>query len=150
MSKVSTIYDAVGTQLATLFTSATRIPDPYNLDSNNDQFLRDGFGVKVGSSEFQEFEYCKWMVSRQISVVFTKEVFRLDSDYSKIDDVSKALLEAVYETQKLFFNYSQLGIEASIMRVDILSSSEVQTVQGEKSAFYSMECSFNFLIQESF
>jgi hypothetical protein len=148
MSKASTIYDQIVSQLATLFPSATRIPDAYAVEENNDNFLRNGYGIKVGSADFQEFEFCKWMVGRQVTIVFTKEVFRLDS--VSADTVEKALLEAVYETQKLFFNYSQLGIEADIMRVDITGSSEIQRVSSENGLYMSIECSFNFLIQESF
>lgn len=149
MSNVSIIYDQIVDKLETLFPTRTRIPNPYSLPDNNDRFLKFGYGLKVGSASFQEFEFCSRVSNRTISVVFAYEMFRTDSDFAPFDDVSKKLLEDVNTIQGLFFDYNELDIEQNILKVDIDSVSEVEMILGSGNTKYlSMEASFLFQIKE--
>lgn len=150
MSKISTTYTSIVGNLEALFPTHTRIPNPYSLSDNNYEFLKKGFGLKVGSSDYVEHEFCTWMTARTFSVVFTREIVRLDSDAEKYDDIVPQLLEDVYKVQEAFFNYSELGIEATIAQVELGSVSGVETIVGEKNNYYQMEASFIFSIKENF
>jgi hypothetical protein len=149
MSNASIIYDTIIEKLEDTFSEKTRIPNPYVLADNNDNLLRDGVGLVVGSASFEPFEFCNFVVGRTFTVVFTREMVRLDSSHEEYDTMSKLFLEDVYELQKLFFNYNELGIEANILKVDIVSSSEVSAIS-DKNNFYSITAEFNFSIKESF
>lgn len=149
MSKISTVYDALITELEALFPSKTRIPYAYSLADNNARFLINGYGLTVGSSNFEQFEFCNFMNARDITVVVTKEVFRTDSDAQVIDDITKDLLEDIYEVQKLFYSYNELNVPNDIAKVDIGSVSAVEEVTSGKQSFLSMAASFQFLIIES-
>lgn len=149
MSNVTVIYDQIISKLGTLFPTRTRIPNPYSLVDNNDRLLKFGYGLKVGSASFSEFEFCSRVSQRTFSVVFTYEMYRTDSDFFQFDDVSKKLLEDVNTIQGLFFNYNELDIEQNILKVDIDSVSEVEMVLGSGNTKYlSMEASFLFQIKE--
>ncbi len=148
MSKISTIYNKIITELEALYPNKTRIPYPYSLADNNARFLINGFGFQVGSSSFEQFEFCDFMNNREVTIVLTKEVFRTDSDAIVVDDIAKALLEDVYNVQKLFFSYNELGIESDIAKVDIGSVSAIEEVLSGKQSFLSMSASFNFYILE--
>lgn len=148
MSKISTVYDALLVELASLFPDKTRIPYAYSLPDNNARFLIDGYGLTIGSSTFEPFEFCDFMNIRDVSVVFTKEVFRTDSDSAIIDDISKSLLENVYEVQKLFYSYNELNVPNDIAKVDIGSVSAIEEVLAGKQSFLSMTATFNFYIIE--
>jgi hypothetical protein len=148
MSKVSTIYDRLLVELAALYPTKTRIPYAYSLPDNNARFLVDGYGLTIGPSSFEQFEFCDFMNTREVNVVLTKEVFRTDSDASVIDSITKAILENVYEVQKLFYSYNELGIPNDIAKVDIGSVSAVEEVISGKQSFLSMTASFNFYIIE--
>lgn len=150
MSKITTVYNQILVKLAELYNGKTRIPNPYSIDRNNDNLLRDGYGLKVGSASFEPFEFCNFVVSREFSVILTREMFRLDSSTPEFDDRAVKLLEDVYEVQELFFNYNELGIDAEIIKVDLGSVSEITFVNTDKSNFLSMEVSFIFSIKESF
>ena len=150
MSKVTTIYNKIIEKLSELYPDKQRRPNAYSLTDNNDNLLRDSFGLKVGGADFEEFEFCNFVVNRTFSVVLTREMFRLDSSTPEFDDRSVKLLEDVYEVQELFFNYNELGIDEDILRVQIGSVSEVTAFNGDKSNFLSMEASFIFSIKESF
>lgn len=149
MSYASDIYNEILTELGALFPTKTRIPNPYSLAENNDQFLVNGYGLKVGGAELEPFEFSNFVVGREFTIVFTKEVIRVNSSYAEYDTISLSLLESVYDVQKLFFNYNELGIEASIQKVDIVGSSSIEAVS-DKNNFYFIECTFNFSIKESF
>lgn len=148
MSKISTVYDRLLVELEALYPNKTRIPYPYSLADNNARFLIDGYGLTIGSASFEPFEFCDFMNNREVSVVITKEVFRTDSDANVIDDITKSLLENVYEVQKLFYSYNELGIPNDIAKVDIGSVSAVEEVLTGKQSFLSMTATFNFFILE--
>ena len=148
MSNNSVVFDRLLVLLVGLFPTKTRIPYPYELIENNKRFLENGYGLIIGSSTFEPTEFCSYVNSKEVTVVFTKEVYRTDSDAVVIDDIVKSLMEDIDKTQREFFNANELGIPANIMRVDITSISGVEQVIGDKQSFLSMRCSFNFLIQE--
>jgi hypothetical protein len=148
-SKISTIYDKLLVELAALYPSKTRIPYAYSLGDNNARFLIDGYGLIIGSSNFEPYEFCNFMNIREVTVVLTKEVFRTDSDPVVIDSITKALLENVYDVQKLFYSYNELGIPNDIAKVDIGSVSGVEEVISGKQSFLSMTATFQFYILES-
>lgn len=148
MSKISQITDTILVKLGELFPDKTRIPNAYSLPDNNRHFMVDGYGLKIGSAEFSEFEFCNFVVNRTFTVVFTREMFRVDSDTEATDTIVKELLESVYETQSLFYSYNELGIEASILKVDIGSVSGIETFYNEKQNFLTMSCDFQFQIRE--
>jgi hypothetical protein len=148
MSKVSTVYDRMLAALGEEFPSLTRIPNPYLLEENNDNFLRNGFGLKVGAGAYTPFEFCSYVISRRFSVVFTRELFRVDSSPDKADDVIKELLENVKQVQDLFYAHDELGIPESILKVDITDVSEIGPVASDKFKFLTVECSFDFHIKE--
>jgi hypothetical protein len=148
MSKITAVYDALLTELAALFPNKTRIPYAYSLPDNNARFLIDGYGLTIGSSSFEPFEFCDFMNVRDVNVTFTREVFRTDSDANVIDDITKSLLENVYEVQKLFYSYNELNVPNDIAKVDIGSVSAVEEVLSGKQSFLSMTATFQFYIIE--
>ena len=149
MSKVTAVYDALVLELFSLFPNKTRIPYAYSLGDNNARFLIDGYGLSIGASNFEQFEFCNFMNARDVSVVLTREVFRTDSDASVIDSVTKELMESVYDVQKLFYSYNELGVPNDIAKVDIGSVSAVEEVLSGKQSFLSMTATFQFYIIES-
>lgn len=149
MSNVSVIYDTLTCKIGELFPVSTRIPNAYSLEDNNKRLMENGYGIRIGSADFQEFEFCNFVVNRTITVVFTRELFRLDSQTDQTDEIVKELMENVYQTQKLLYSYNELGIEESILKVDIGSVSGIETFLKDKQNFLSMTCDFQIQIKES-
>lgn len=151
MSKITLVTAAIREKLLELFPDSkkyTRIPNPYSLPDNNKNFLKKGFGLMVGGANYEEFEWCNFKVARTFSVVFTREIHRLDSSTAQIDKATDELLENVVAVQELFYSYSELGIEAAIAKVDIGSVSGVETFLSDKQNFMSMTAEFEFHILE--
>lgn len=150
MTNITTVIDTIYTKLATLLSGETRIPNPYFLEKNNDNFLYKGYGLIVDSANYEEHEFCTFMVARTFKVVFTREMFRVDSEVTQTDTIVKELLENVVAVQKLFYSYDELGIESNIAKVDIGEVSAVETFMTDRKNFFSMTASFSFFIKESF
>lgn len=148
MSKITTVYNAIISQLQTLFPNKTRIPYAYSLPDNNARFMQDGYGLVIGGANFEQLEFCDFMIARDVTVVFTKEVFRTDSDFNVIDDITRQVLEDIYQVQKLFYSYNELNVPNDIAKVDIGSVSAVEEVLSGKQSFLSMSATFQFYIIE--
>lgn len=150
MSNVSTVYDRILTELNTLFPAKTRIPYPYSLVDNQSQFLIDGYGLKIGSGGYEQLEYCSFTANRTISIVVTREAFRLDSNVVAVDDIVKLLLEDIHTIQKNLYELDATnGNSNEIIKVDIGAVSGVQEIT-TNTKFLSMEAEFNFLITDTF
>lgn len=149
MSLTSDIYNQIVLKLGETFPTLTRIPYAYSLADNNSNFLKNGYGFTVGGASFEEFEFCSRVSNREITVVFTKEVFRTDSEFVIIDDIVKNLLENINTTQALFYAYDELGIEEKILKVDIGNTSGVEEVLANNAKFLTMSTSFMFQIKEN-
>jgi hypothetical protein len=148
MTKISNIYDALLTRVAILFPTKLRIPNAYSLASNGDPFLRDGWGLKVNSSNYYEMEFNTYANDRQFSVVLTREIIKTDTQTSQIDAVSKLLLEDVNTLQKELINPSQLGILDSIQIINLGSTTGINEVFTNNEKFLTIELVFNVKLSE--
>jgi len=151
MSKISTVYDAVITAMGVLFPSVdgwTRIPNPYDVALNDDNFLRKGWGVRIGPSERADLELCNFSTIRTMSVVISREIFNTGSNDTQFDDIGKQLLEDIYSVQARFYEPDELLVEVSVVKIDPTSTSGVESVNGDKLNFLSIEASFDFTIRE--
>lgn len=149
MSNVSTIYSQIVTKLGEVFPTHTRIPYAYSLPDNNSNFLKKSYGLTVGPANFVESEFCNRVSQREVTVIFTREVLRVDSDFAPIDMIVNELLEDVNTVQGLFFSYEELGIEVNILKVDIEGVSGIEEVLANNAKFLTMAASFSIQIKES-
>lgn len=150
MSNVSLVYSGVLDKLAALYPLKARIPNPYNLENNNDNFLIDGFGLKVGDQSPSEFvEYNSFTVARVFTVVLTSEMIATPSNTDVQDDIGKILLEDVYKATRLMFAPDRMDL-SSIQNVEMGSSGGIVEVKAGERKFLSIEVSFTIDINEVF
>ena len=149
MSKISTIFDRILVELAALYPSATKIPYPYDLIKNDDNFLRLGYGLKVGSGNPAQLDFCKNAFTRDFTVVLAREVFNTGSNDAAYDDIVKGLLEDIYAVQDRFNEPDQIAIEGDIVKIDYSSASGAEQIDAENATFLTMEATFTFTIQET-
>jgi hypothetical protein len=149
MSKISTIFDRILVELAALYPSATKIPYPYDLIRNDDNFLRLGYGLKVGPSNPIQLDFCKNAFERNFTIILTREVYNTGSNDSAYDDIVKGLLEDIYAAQDRFNEPDQIAIESDIVKIDFVGAGGAEQIDSENKAFLTMEATFNFIIQEN-
>jgi len=113
MSDISTIFDGVVTNMATLLPSHSLLPNPYIIEDNPDTVLRKGYGVGVGSGQnTKRIINSKHSVLRNIIITITRQTFAKDFDKTKRDTAVKLLLEDHAVLVKDAWNISNFGTGA--------------------------------------
>jgi hypothetical protein len=93
-TKITDITDAMIARLAALLPTASRIPNAYRLEENNVQFLKLGYGLKIGAGQNTNRELCgKISIRREFGVVLTRQMFANDSAADPRVAAEKLLLE---------------------------------------------------------
>ena len=139
MSEISDVYDAIIAKMASIFPSKTRIPNPYIVESNPDRCLKDSWGVAVSSGSRQELTFCHLQLERIFNIILTRETFILDSKPDGFDSSVKNLLEDARTIQLEFYKIDELGIEDKIDQLDVLTSSDIESVFVGKKKFLKIE-----------
>lgn len=149
MSKITTIYNAVLTALSTLYPNKTRIPNSLVLSENPEQYLRDGYGLRIDPESPADSEFCVFSRNRIFTILLTKEVLTTDMQTAQMDTASIALLEDVYSLQKDFMNADQIGQESSIEQIRMAGTSGIIPFIGERENFIVVEVSFQIQITDT-
>lgn len=111
MSNFSTAFDNLDTRLQALaeLSSKTIIPNPYSIEDNHIGFLRDGWGLVVGSS-IQGLDLFNNTVSDiTISVVLSEEVLKTDSNPDPIKASVKSLQSDALAVRKSVLSEPIIG-----------------------------------------
>lgn len=148
MSKISTVYSALISEIETLFPNKTRLHNPYSLDENPDLVRKDSWGLKVEGASREEIEYCNLSLSRTFTMVFLRQFVSLAGKEDGFDAVTLGILEDQQSFSQLIFSPSELGVEPDIVRIEIESISGIQELAtGEKKYLFG-EITFNITISE--
>jgi hypothetical protein len=149
MSKISTVFDTISTDLATLFPTKTDIPYPESLSDNPETLLRNGYGVTFEGSTLNGDEFCGYAIDYNFKIILTKEFVDFDSNYSNDDTTKKELLEDVYLVQKDFYNVDKIGLGDNVERISLGSVSPIQSLDNKRKIRY-VELNLTFNIKEGF
>lgn len=147
-TNVTTVYAGLLTAMAALFTTKKRIPNPYSLVDNDDLFLNNGYGLKVGAGEPQESELHNFVNGYNFSVIFTKQVYKLDQKQVKYDDDAKAILEDGVTLIKDFLNADQAGMIDNVWQIQWIGNSAIEFFRTDKNNFINLEVNFLISISE--
>lgn len=148
-SKITTVYDQVRSVIATLLSSRTEIRDPEDLGSNPVHLLKNGWGVRGWASRSEPSQFNVFTEVKTVIIVLTKEYQQVANSTATYHANNKALLEDVYTLQKDFMNQDQIEIEASIERIDSVSTSEITKIDTGKENFRYIEVTFDIWITET-
>lgn len=95
MTAISSAYDAIVALCAsTLGATATRIPNPYELERTSSLLLIKGFGVFVGPGTNPRTEQsCRIRLNRDFGIVLTRQITATEHDIGTIAPIEKAMFE---------------------------------------------------------
>lgn len=148
MSRFDNVYDAALSTMAALFPSKTRIIDAYDLENNIENVLKNGWGLKLGNSIIAPGEINNFVNQDTFTIVLTREVLRMDTQVSKIDDQVKNLRNDSVLVQEEFYKSDELGAEADIRQIILADRSEIGTIVAKKTNFIFLEVNFGIQITE--
>jgi len=143
MSNISTIIDKIRQVVPTIsgFSGKAELYNPYSVEDNNINDLKDGWGLAVLDSSLSDLgEFCFHQESRQFKILLTKRTIRLETDVVALHTDSKALLEDAKNLAVRFVNPDQLGIDSNINKIDFIGNSGIEFFKVGK---------FNYLVTET-
>ena len=129
-SKVTTVYNQIRTKLATLFSSKSEIPFPEDLLNNDDNFLRNGYGVLIRDAIPAVFTQNEYYLNRVFGIILTKEVVGTKESTEAIKTCRLDLAEEQVTLINEFDAADQLEIDSSIEILSIANVSPIEIVPG--------------------
>ena len=142
----TTIYNAVVTKAGELFPSKQRMHNPYELSDNPELILRDSWGLKVGSAEFIEIEYCNLSIGREYTFILTRQFATIGSARDAFDSVTISMLE----DQQLFLNNiyssSELGVPDDIVQIVITNIGGIDFAVADQKKYLFLEITFRITL----
>jgi hypothetical protein len=148
-SKITTIYNAIVTELGTIFPSKTRIPNAYDLENNPFNMLVDGYGLRIDDSSLYRPVLRTSGQARSFTVIITRQVVRTDTNATIIDTEAKAILEDANTLILSMEDSDQINANSSIDRIDFSGSSGIELLGASRSQFISVEVTFNVQYKET-
>lgn len=153
MSDFTTVYDLlIGTTIPALtgFSTKTEIVNPYDLEQNDKNLLRNGWGLRVGSTtetEGQEFGFTR--VSQGFNLVLTREVRAGDHDTTPLQTATKQLAEDAVLARLDFENIDQITLDANIEIVRFAGRTAIAYLGFEGFNIVWTVANFNFELKET-
>lgn len=150
MSKISNIYDAIRAAVAAKMTGKTEIPNPYSLSDNAFQFLKNGYGVKIGEGGNGVLNvYREDNESRIFTIILTREVFKVDTDPTGLVTGVKYLIEDARTVKNDLLAFDQIALPTDIQKIDFVSASGVEFISADKFNLIYNEISFSVEYSET-
>lgn len=136
MSKISNIYDGLVSQMETTLSSHTRIPNPYDLTQNNEQFLTLGWGIAIEDAERTDRSMCnKIWIRRTFLIKITRLVATLEMAVDERVTAEKALLEDLKSVYNDLYSENLSIADANL--IEVIPDDGVEFIKGDKFDFVS-------------
>jgi hypothetical protein len=142
MSDVSTIYDAIITKVNTLFPSKARIHNPYELSDNPELITKDSWGLKVGTCEIVEMEFCNLSSKREYSILLIRQFATVGNKEDAFDAVSKLVLEDQQTLMNNLYSPTELEQNLIIDQIELNSVSGIEFTQNNQKKYLYCEIAF--------
>lgn len=149
MSNISTVYDAIITKMASLFPSKSRFPNAYSETDNPEHLLRDAYGIRYDGENLIPGQFNTIANQHEFTIIFTRELIRLDADVAEFDVIAKGLLEDASTVRKNFYDVIGIGTTA-VELIEPTSTSAITQVYGGKNNFFKIETGFTMNIKEEY
>lgn len=149
MSNITDIYNAIVTQVATLFPNKRELSDSLIIDNNDELALEDGYGIYFGPATNTLRQIgCKFSIRRDIIITLTQSVRAGHKSITKIQTAEKALLENHFTLINDFSKNENIG--AVVSKRDYISDTGLERVFGERRNFIMIESIFAIEYFEDF
>jgi len=148
MSKLSTIYPALITEVETIFTGKTRLHNPYTIEENPDLVRKNAWGIKVEDASKEDQEFCDLSLARQFTVVMLRQFVSLAGKENGFDAVTLALLEDQQSLAMLLHSPNEIGQEQIIDIINVTNISGIQELKTDEKKYLLCEVTFTITISE--
>lgn len=147
-SNFTDAYDLILTRLAALYPSHTRLYNAYVLEDNDDLYLKQGYGIKVGPAAVNTQRSLGKVRSTEVNytVVFARRMAGRDHDPEPKSDTEQTLLGDV---QTLIDDIHENNLNLGETNIAFVGFSGVETVRPEelKYLFIEVNMTVEYFIQ---
>lgn len=146
-TKVSSILDLLEAEIKNTFPNKTEAPNPFEIESNNERFLRDGFALYygAGSSDIEEFPTFQVYI-RSVQVVLIKSIFKNRSDDQAYQDIQKSLLE---DQNTLITSLAKSrAFDSNVISLEFANDNGIESVFSDKFNFLKLDSTFELRYRE--
>lgn len=154
MANITTVRDTLKTFIPTVtnFNLKTEILNPYDINSNPQANIRNGWGLKVGGASQTSIDYLNiYGQSRNFEIVLTREVIRTEHNRTPIDDNEKNILIDLDSLMKALESSNQLSIPTAIGKVIYSGDSGIEySTEIDSFKLMSLTATFQIEIFENF
>lgn len=141
MNDLSAIYEYLVGKLEGLFPEKQQLFNPYDVATNNELMLKDGFGIGFGAfSERGSVGRCLKM-SHDILIPLTKRFYALENDEATRMEFEQDLMEEAFDLILALLKDQTLG--GTACRVSFQGSPGVQQIFQEKQPYIFATLTFN-------
>lgn len=134
-------YNAIVSRMETLFPTKKRIGNPYDLESNPDIILYNGWGIRIGPAgglNAQRFVSGD-SIDIDLVIIFTKQFHALPTDAAKKSTFELDLINS-FEILLTEINSNNFGLSMIGGNAKLGTFEGVNVFRVEKDSFISLEC----------
>jgi len=149
LTKISTIYDALLTAIATALAGGgyRQLPNSYDITDNPEPYLRRGYGLAFGVSENTNREICERLWQRQsFTLPITNEVLTTSTNTTGWDDAMKGLMEDFIKVAKAIEAEPQIDESAQSVQVGV---GGIAFLEGDRGKYVLIEISIDVEFYEN-
>jgi len=149
MSNISDAYDFFLARIKVVLPTHTEMPNPYKVDENNENFLKKGFGLAMGSGENTTITLNnRRTFARNFIVPISRIVRGIESNVTAKQLVQKQLYEDQFLLIQDFELDTTLNESAAVFSTSYAGDDGIQFVFGEKDNFLLLETTFSIEYKE--
>ena len=145
MSKISDVYDALQTAVATLLPTYIRLPNPYDPDFNPNLSMEKGFGIGLSPAVNSErLLGCQVSIERVFNVILVNQIHSFDNDAEKLGDLEKSIMEDQYKLVEALEKDATINSERNTVKYQSDGGIEFLVPKEEniRSRYFLVESSF--------
>lgn len=132
-----------------MFPSKQRLHNPYELSDNPELIMKDSWGLKVGSAERIDIEFCNLSVKREYVFILVRQFATVGNKEEAFDIVSKSILEDQQTFMNSFYSPSEIGLPSSIDQIEISNIGGIEFNTADQKKYLFCELTFNITLSEA-
>jgi len=137
-TKITTIYDNLNTLIGNALTTYTRMPNAYEVNSNNDLYLKKGYAVGFGAaSNTNRVLTRKVSIDRIMNILLVNQITTTDHNTADRATCEKGLMVDVFTILKAVEADQSLGGQAIRARYE--SDSGLEFIEGDRFKYFINE-----------
>jgi len=144
MSKISNIHDKLHTLVGNALSDYKELPDPYELDSNPDLYMKHGFGISVnGGDNDERSTTCHRYIRRSFIIKLVRKITTTKLNKTSLKSLQKELLEDQELVNAAIRD--DITLTGEVMELDYVSDGGINYIDTGRNKYFAFETTVEVL-----